>query len=131
MKTWSIGHVFVDRFRKGVRFLKNHPDTCSQVGDIHFGTIDIHAVKQHGPFYSSAFNQVVEPIEASQQGGFTTTGWPNERCDLIFEDVDIDFEESLAVPVKKVDLIQGKFDGVSLGIVVRRLAMTVLHVEPL
>jgi hypothetical protein len=46
-------------------------------------------------------------------------------------DLDIDFEESLAVPVKKVDLIQGKFDGASAGSVVRRLSRIVLHVKPL
>ena len=48
METRPIGHVFVDRFRKGVRFLKDHPDTFSQVGDIHIGAVDIHTVEQHG-----------------------------------------------------------------------------------
>ena len=70
-------------------------------------------------FQSSAFNQVVEPIEAAQQSGFSTAGRPNERRDLIFDDVHIDFEKGLAVPVKKVDLIQGQFDGLNLGIMVR------------
>src|SRR6476660_1124308 len=98
MKTRPIGPIFVDRFRKGVRFLKDHPDTFSQVGDIHIGTIDIHAVKEQGAFQSSAFNQIVEPIEAAQQGGFPTAGWPNERRNLIFE-------ERLAVSIKEVDLI--------------------------
>jgi hypothetical protein len=72
-------------------------------------TIDIDAVKQHGAFYSSAFNQVVQPVEASQQRGFSAAGWPNERRDLIFYNLNINFEERLVVAIKEIDLWSASF----------------------
>jgi hypothetical protein len=47
------------------------------------------------------------------------------------DNLNIDFEECLAVTVKKINLTQSKLDGVSLGIMARRLSRTILHVEPL
>src|SRR5262249_23315330 len=125
MKTRPIGHVFIDRLRKRVRFLKHHTDMFPEVGDIHIGTIDIPSVKQHGTFYASTLNQVVQPVEASQQGGFSAAGWPNEGRDLIFHNLDINIEESLVVPIKKVDLMERKFHSMRIGPVVMRMEMIV------
>jgi hypothetical protein len=130
MKARTIGYIFINRFWEGVGFLKNHPDAFSQVGDIHIGAIDIHAVEQQRTFQSSTFNQVVEPIQAAQQGGLSTAGWPNEGRHLILDDFNIEVEESLAVSIKEVYLIQGELDRLRAGVVVGGLSMAILHGVP-
>src|ERR1051326_9601971 len=104
MKTRPIAHIFVDRLRKVVRFLKDHADMLPEVVNIHIVAVDINAVKQHGAFHSSAFNQVIKPVEASQQGSFPAAGWANERRDLILHDLNINVEERLVAAIKEINL---------------------------
>src|SRR5207253_4614247 len=39
----TVGDIVVNRFWKGIRFLKDHPDAPPEIDDVHAGRIDVDA----------------------------------------------------------------------------------------
>src|SRR5690606_6815540 len=80
--TQGIDDVFVDRFRKGVRFLKDHANAAAQGNDLQFGIVNAVTIDPDIPLVTDPVNQVVHPVEIAQQGGLPAAGWSDERGDL-------------------------------------------------
>jgi hypothetical protein len=52
-----------------------------------------------------AINQVIHPVDVSQQGGFSTPGWANEGGGLLFRDIEIQVVQGLCLPVEEIEVL--------------------------
>ena len=63
----TIGNIFVNRFRKWVRFLKNHSDSPAKIDHIHLGRVNIDPAEVNcAPGNARALDQVIHSIDAAQ-----------------------------------------------------------------
>jgi hypothetical protein len=64
----AIGDIFVNRFRKWIRFLKDHSDAPAEIDNVHFRRVDVHAVEANCTLSDArAVDQIVHAINAPQQ----------------------------------------------------------------
>jgi hypothetical protein len=99
--TNTVGDVFVDRHRKRHGLLEHHA---------HFGAQAIHrvilvenilAIELDRAFGFQLRINRVDAIEDAKQGGFATTGWPDDRSDLLLGNVHVDaFQRMVSVVVE-------------------------------
>jgi len=74
-----VRNVFVYRFWEWIRPLKNHPHPLSQFNHVDVRMVNIMTSDVDGSFDANIIDEIVHSIEAAQQSGFSTTGWPDER----------------------------------------------------
>lgn len=68
---WNL-KVLAYGVRKGVRFLKDHPDASAQGEHVGVGVVDVGAIGGAAASADvAARNQVSEPVQGVQQGAFT------------------------------------------------------------
>jgi len=95
----AVGHVLENRLRERVGFLEHHTDARAQGRDVDLGRVQVRAVEAQAPFDSHLVDQVVQPIEAAQQGGFAAARRADEGGDPLLGNLERDGVERLRVAV--------------------------------
>ncbi len=98
-----VSNVVENRFRKGIRFLKYHPDAATNIGDVHVQ--DVFAIEKDLAFYSRVSNRFVHAVHGPEKGRFPAARRPYESGDLISGDVDPDVVKGLKRPVVEVEIL--------------------------
>ena len=98
----SVGHVLVDGLGEGVGLLKDHAHPLPQFRDVHLRIVDVPAVDADGPGEGHVIDEVVQPVETSQEGGLPAARGADERGGLPRRDVQVDVEEGLFLTVLQV-----------------------------
>ena len=86
----TIGQVLADGHRQDHRAGKDHPDPAAQGDHIRFRVEDIFAVEQDLPGNRFDLGQVVQAVEAAQQGGFAAAGRSEQHRDGVGRDIQVD-----------------------------------------
>jgi hypothetical protein len=98
----AVRDVVEDRFRKRVGFLKDHADPAPQIDDVDRGCVDVLTIDKHGAFDARARNDVVHPVERSQEGRFPAARWADEGRHLVRHHLEVDLLEHAVRPVIEV-----------------------------
>src|SRR5262249_6081727 len=79
------GDIILDRHgREWRRFLKDHPDSTSDLHRVDAGLVDIFTVEQHLAFGSGAGHDLVHSVEASHERRLAASGRADDRRYLLF-----------------------------------------------
>ncbi len=87
------GDVVVDRFRKGVRFLKNHTDPLADLHGVHLGGVDVPPFEEDLPLHAGAVDQVVHPVEEPKQGRLAAAGRADQGGDAVLFKIQRDVRQ--------------------------------------
>ena len=105
----TVGDVVVDGHGEGVGLLEHHAHALAQHVDIHFVLVDVHAVQQDVARDAAALHQVVHPVQALQEGGFTAARRSDEGGDLLLGDGDVDIFQGMEAAVVQIHVFHFKF----------------------
>jgi phosphate transport system substrate-binding protein len=83
--------------------LKNHTNPLAQVGQVNFIPINILTIDGDHAFDARSGYGVVHPVNTTQKGRFSTTGWPDERGNLTLNDRNIDLAQGNLGPIVKIE----------------------------
>ena len=100
----SVDHIVVDGFRERVRFLEYHADARPQLHYIHGTPIDIILIESDLTGNPAIVDSVIHAIQASQEGGFSTTGWTDHRGNLIGADIQCHVFDGMFSTVVNIDV---------------------------
>src|SRR5690606_2527755 len=67
--------------------------------------VDTVAGQSHVPADADAVDQIVEPIDRSQQGGLAAAGWADQRGDLALGGIHGDIEQRLRSAVPEAEIL--------------------------
>src|SRR5438270_2908096 len=102
----TVSDIVINRFRERIRFLENHPDTPPEIDDVNAGFVNVdpfdanRAARDPG-----AFDEIVHPVEATQERGLAATGRTDQRSDRAWRDADAYLVQDLVAPVGKIELL--------------------------
>jgi hypothetical protein len=106
LEAQAVDDIFVDRFRKRIRFLEDHADALAQLDDVDGGIVDIDARNlDRTRADTGAVDEVVHAIETAQEGRFAAAGRADKGGDELLLDGKIDPVERLALAVIKIDMV--------------------------
>lgn len=103
MDTRTVGHIFINRSRKGVRFPR-HP-TKATGGDP--GSLNILTMQPDLPFDAHAPDGIMHPVEARQRRGFTTARRPDKGQDLAPMNIETHIPQRQFIAVKQREVAHG------------------------
>ncbi len=105
----AVGDVFINRFRKRIRFLKNHAHAFAEPDWVDIRVVYIVAIDLDiAAFDPRGIHQIVHAIEAAQEGRFSTTGWSDKRGNALLVEIEVDIEQRLFFTVTEIEI--GYFD---------------------
>jgi len=107
----AIGDVVVDRFRKGVRLLKDHADMGAQLHDIERLVAYVLAIHLDLADHAAAVNDIVHAVEATQKGRLSTARGADQCGDLVPADIQIDVLQGMRVAVVDIHVARAHFAG--------------------
>ena len=84
----TIRHIIKDGLRKGIRFLKHHADTPTDLNDIYRWCIDVPSIEEHFSLYPSDGDKVIHPIETAQQCALAASRWSDQGGDAVRRKVE-------------------------------------------
>ena len=67
--------------------MEHHAHAGPQVRHVDLRAVEIDAVQENGAVETGAFHEVIEAIQAAEQGGFAASGRSDERRHLILRDI--------------------------------------------
>ncbi len=108
LKARPVGDIFVDRFGKGIRFLKYHSHTLAQIRDINPGIKNINVVNEDIPLMPRAFDQIIQTVHTAKQRRFSASGRPNKGRHFMLRNPDVDIEQRLNRAVEKAEPLDSK-----------------------
>jgi hypothetical protein len=79
----AIRDVVVDRLREGVRPLEHHPDPLPQVHHVHLAAVDVDAVDKCLADDLHPFDQIVHPVERTDERALPAARRTDERRHLV------------------------------------------------
>ena len=109
MGSWTIGNIVIDTHREWIRFLEHHSDSFTKHVDIHALVIYIFSIQKNLAFDSASFHKIIHTVDASQQCGFTTAGWTDEGCDLLFFNIHLNILQGVEVAVIQIQIFDFQF----------------------
>jgi hypothetical protein len=84
-----VSYILVDRFREWVRLLENHSHSLPEHDHIHTRPMDIDAIDPNLTRRNfSVIDQVVHPINATQQRRLSAAGRSDQRRHFLFGDLE-------------------------------------------
>jgi hypothetical protein len=86
----TIGDVVVDRLRERVGLLEDHADPAPHLDRIHAAAVDVLTVVGHLAGDSGPEDEIVHPVQRSQQRGLAAARRPDQRGDLIVAEGQVD-----------------------------------------
>ena len=107
------GDVVVDALGERIRLLKDHADPAPQDDGVDVGARDQIAVKADIALHACAGDQVVHPVEASEQGALAAARWADQGGDLVARDIDRDLLDRQGRPVPDGEAAGGEHDRVA------------------
>ena len=74
----TVRDVLVDRLRKWIPSLENHPDPLAQRDDVHPLVENALSVEAHVPLVPNARNEIVEAVDGAEESRFPAPGRTDE-----------------------------------------------------
>ena len=90
VRTWTIGHIVIDRHRERIRLLEDHTDPLTKCIDIDILLIDVLPIEKDLTIDTAALHQIVHAVQRLEQCGLATAGRSDEGRDLIRRNVQVD-----------------------------------------
>lgn len=81
--------IVVDTFRKGIWFLKNHPDFAANDNRINLLFIDVGPMKQHLPLNPGRGDQIIHSVQRTEHSAFAAAGGTDQCGDLVGFDGEV------------------------------------------
>ena len=106
----AVRDVVVDRFRERIRFLEHHTDTPPKRDNVSPGRVDVSAVDLDRALPMRVGDDVVHPVDRSNESRFAAARWPDERGDLALRDLQGDAVQHLRCPVIEIKAPNVDFD---------------------
>lgn len=91
--------VVVDRLGERVRCLKHNSDVPAHFDWVDLGAVEVDTVIRDLPFYAGCLDEVVHPVDGSQNRGLPAARGSNERSDLVLAYRETDIVHGLEVAV--------------------------------
>ena len=85
-----VHDVLIDALRERVWLLKDHADPAPNLYRVHFLPVEVHPVVLDPALDPGGLDQVVHPIEATEDGRLATARRPDESGDAILMDRHVD-----------------------------------------
>ena len=104
VNTRTIGHVFIDRFRKGIGFLKYHTDPRAQLHHVLTLVVDVLTFELDLPLDTRTDNRVVHAVKTAQKGRLTAARGADHGEHLLTRDVDVHALDGVLVTVIHIDV---------------------------
>src|SRR5205807_7912599 len=82
--------VVVDRLRKRIRLLEDHPDPAANLDRIDVVAVEVEPVVQDLAVDLCTGNEVVEPVETADERALAAAGGTDDGGDQIPVDVEVD-----------------------------------------
>ena len=99
MNARTIGDIVIDRLRKRVRFLEDHPYFGAKLDRVDLWRVDVFAVKRDLTLDPANVDRVVHPVQTAQEGRLAATRGPDEGSHRFVEDIYVDILDGMVVAI--------------------------------
>ena len=102
MQSWTIGNIVIDRHGERIGLLEYHTHLFTKQCGIHPLIVNVLSVQDHFSFDSAAIHQIIHPVQAAQESGFSAATGTDKCGDGMICDLHIYIFQCVVLSVMEI-----------------------------